>query len=515
VHAYWWNALPNWGDKLNWTLLTHLDAAPAWRSPADAELVVVGSVLEHLPKGWSGTVCGAGKLHEHSDVDLSNARVLAVRGKLTAKAKGVPKDVVLGDPGLLVPYWIRQWPAKYELGIVPHWSDTELAERFPHGHVIDITQRPEDVVSEIAKCKRIVSSSLHGIIVADAYGIPRQAELFPQAAKEGGDFKFRDYASVYDTHPHFGEMWRAPHHIVERIQGELSAVLEVAVGREQPSLIPDPKTPTLRNKRCPQISLLVPFRDDGEHRSRVWDWLRRYWMSQLDSVEIIQGFDSRYPFAKSVAVNNAAEKARGRVFVILDADAYLDAKVVQHCADEIDKAVRHGKRKWFMPYSRLFRLNRETTYNLLQYEPPCLPYDVPSPPPADWLEHKQAPSYGHQYGAMVQIMPREAFFEVRGMENRMRGWGGEDVSMLRALDTLYCQHENTPNDVLHLWHDRPGSDWKTRKWVGQSWSPANSALALRYSHATGEPGFMRQVVSEHVQPKPRRGCWLRWLGFGC
>jgi len=513
--AYWWRQLPNFGDRLNWTILKSLEVEPAWRSPAEAELVMVGSVLEHLPPGWSGTVCGAGKLHEDSVVDLTHARVLALRGHLTAAGVcGLPAHcpVVLGDPSLLMPQWVRQPPAKYELGVIPHWSDDKLRTRFPYGHFIDPTGPPDQVVAEIARCKRVISSSLHGIIVADAYGIPRQAELFPRAPQEGGDFKFRDYASIYGESPHFGEMWLAPYDVVERTRGELREVLEMAVGRPRPPApIPAPDIePWVKGPHCPQISLLVPFRDDGEHRSRVWHWLRRYWHGHLQSVEIIQGHDGGYPFSKAVAVNNAAERARGRVLVVLDADAYLDSRVVQECADTIEAALAAGRRLWFIPYNNLYRLNQPTTLELLATNPEA-PYAVGSPPPPGWLEsdhHSQA--YGHQYGALIQIMPREAFFTVGGMDPRFRGWGSEDASLLRALDTLYCQHEVTSNDVVHLWHVRPGSDWTTRRWVGQQWSPANSRLAQRYAQATSEPGFMRALVEERRVPQqapPRRCGW--------
>jgi len=232
--AYWWRKLPNWGDELNHLILRKMGVDFEWAAPADAELVIIGSILEHLPQNWSGTVCGVGKLHGGSKIDLTRARVLALRGKLTAgSVSGLPthRKIVLGDPGLLVPDLVCQPVAKYELGVVPHWSDKELHKRFSYGHLIDPSQPPEHVVSEIARCKNVISSSLHGLITADAYGIPRRAELFPRAGQEGGDFKYRDYASVYNTGPRFGEMWRAPHDVVERIQGELREALAVAVGR--------------------------------------------------------------------------------------------------------------------------------------------------------------------------------------------------------------------------------------------------------------------------------------------
>ena len=43
---------------------------------------MVGSILEHLPERYSGTVCGTGQLREESRIDLSHARVLALRSLL-------------------------------------------------------------------------------------------------------------------------------------------------------------------------------------------------------------------------------------------------------------------------------------------------------------------------------------------------------------------------------------------------------------------------------------------------
>src|SRR5581483_6811440 len=121
------------------------------------------------------------------------ARVVALRGKLTADSvKGLKGPVVLGDPGLLMPDFVEQPLAKYELGVLPHWSDHELAGRFSYGQILDVRDPPEKVAQEISRCKRLISSSLHGLIVADAFGIPRQAEFFPNAHNKGGDFKYRD-----------------------------------------------------------------------------------------------------------------------------------------------------------------------------------------------------------------------------------------------------------------------------------------------------------------------------------
>lgn len=500
--SYWWKGVPNFGDRLNGLLQLKLGLSPHWSPIAEADLIMVGSVLDQIPRGYKGTVCGAGLLKPGSRVDLSEANVLALRGKLSqAHVTGVSKAIALGDPGLLISKVHPQLPTpKYDLGIVPHWSDTQLAKRYPHGKLIDVRQHPEVVVAQIAACRRIISSSLHGIIVADSYGIPRQAELFERAAKEGGDFKFRDYTSVFGETPRFGEMYKLPHHKLEKVQNRLWEALLEALEQPPTKVAPPPHRPIYRSKCAPQISLLVPFRDDGEHRSRVWDWLRKFWSFHLRSVEIIQGHDSGYPFSKSAAINEAASRARGRVFVILDADTYMDPLDIQECADRIDSAVRHRKRLWFIPYTKLFRLTEEFTLDLLR-DKPWNGFWLPSCPQDEWLEPGRSEDYGHKFGAMVQVMPREAFFAAGGMDPRFRGWGSEDSAMMRAVDTLYAPHELFHTNTFHMWHERPGNaKANTRKWIGQT-GASNSRLAHRYGVATGELGYMYHITREHVQPK--------------
>lgn len=225
-NVYWWREVKNFGDMLTHTILNSRNIQHRWAPPETAELVLAGSILEHLPCCWPGTVIGAGALYDNSELHLFHTDIRAVRGPLTAKL--LPKrkeDIVLGDPGLLATSLVDQQRATHDLGVLPHWSDTQLYNRFPYGHLIDPRNGPIYVITEIARCKRLISSSLHGIIVADAFGIPRQAELPASASKEGKGFKFYDYAASINTTPQFGKLVTPHPYQIEQRQKELKDVL--------------------------------------------------------------------------------------------------------------------------------------------------------------------------------------------------------------------------------------------------------------------------------------------------
>jgi pyruvyltransferase len=195
VKAYFWTGHRNFGDLLTPLLMSQLAGIEvSWSPPADAELIAVGSIANHIPRGWSGIVYGAGKPRQNEKIDLSKATVLALRGALTAAGSGAKGDYVLGDPGLLVSLLPDITVSDtIPLGVVPHWEDRNLVDHFP-GHPIDVQGDPLEVIRQIAACKRIVSSSLHGIIVADAFGKERRWERSTRQKP----FKFADHGTVVD-----------------------------------------------------------------------------------------------------------------------------------------------------------------------------------------------------------------------------------------------------------------------------------------------------------------------------
>jgi predicted glycosyltransferase involved in capsule biosynthesis len=258
---------------------------------------------------------------------------------------------------------------------------------------------------------------------------------------------------------------------------------------------------TVRRRR-PQISLLVPFQSDSNtpQRQRIWRWVRDYWQSELPDAEIVVGQSHGEVFSKTEAVNDAANRARGRIFVILDSDCYIPGSVIRRCVDQINDAERRGHSLWFIPFRHLYRLTESVTEIVLGHDPRDPPR-FPTPPDLEDVESTLGSAHGHRFGALIQIMSRRAFFIVGGMDPRFRGWGGEDIAFVRALDTLYGNHKTTDNDVLHLWHPKIGVNYEDRMWQGQVDPKANERLSVRYKLATGDREMMQRLVNEaHDRP---------------
>lgn len=234
--AFWWTGKSNFGDLLTPLLFRKFANLPVELSPLEsANMIAVGSILDLVPQKWKGMVVGSGKLRESAPVDLSDARVLALRGPLTAASvTGVRGDVVYGDLGLLADELVQRPPKLHQLGLVPHWSDTQLEKRPEFLKYKPLIIRPSgdplQVISQIGSCRKIVSSSLHGIILADAFGIPRRTEMSERQAKEGGPFKFQDYSASLGLPFEIGLTQEPSHRAVLMRQHELYDVLMQVAG---------------------------------------------------------------------------------------------------------------------------------------------------------------------------------------------------------------------------------------------------------------------------------------------
>lgn len=247
-------------------------------------------------------------------------------------------------------------------------------------------------------------------------------------------------------------------------------------------------------KKRPKISILIPFASKDPYRKAVFEWLLEYWKHELPDAEVIVGNSCGKVFCKNEALNNAFRKSTGRVIAMLDADAYIEGRIIEKAADEILENL--DNHLWFVPYRHLYRLSEGITANIIASDP-SNPLKIVCPPPKNQLDDDgQKSGYGHRFMAMAAVFPREAVYTLGCWDSRFVGWGSEDACLLRALDTLWGKHKTLNECIFHLWHPFIGKDYKTRKWAGQERAGTNNRLANRYNDAKGKPTKMRKLVDE-------------------
>lgn len=145
-------------------------------------LYAIGSIL----MGWQdATVWGGGFgynyspsryfaiysfLHRH----YHKTDIRAVRGPETykiLKKMGIECPQVYGDPAVLLPlFYEKKLSQKLEYLVIPHYSKDEKY----HGKNVlhTFTTDYKKFVDKLCEAQLVVSSSLHGIILAESYGIP-------------------------------------------------------------------------------------------------------------------------------------------------------------------------------------------------------------------------------------------------------------------------------------------------------------------------------------------------------
>jgi pyruvyltransferase len=161
------------------------------RPSRSATLMSIGSVLHLAPPG--AVVWGSG-INGKMATDGATLRTLdvrAVRGPLTRDrlaAEGVEAPPVYGDPAILLgelrPDLVGRTP-RHAVTVIPNLNDAPTSPR----PFTDPRRPVEEVLTRIAESELVVGSSLHGIIVAEALGVPARLVL----SQHENPLKYDDY----------------------------------------------------------------------------------------------------------------------------------------------------------------------------------------------------------------------------------------------------------------------------------------------------------------------------------
>lgn len=207
IKTYWWRYRPpvmlNFGDEITPYIIKSIWGYDAiWTPLKDAELAGAGSILEMTTQRVSDKplyIWGSGYMKEDQVSQNPALKFRAVRGVYTRDRVG-GKNLALGDPGLLANLVFRRSRQKtHKIGVVAHYIDQDdsvVSKLRAEGTVLLISplQTPDKVARDITSCEIVFSSSLHGLIFADSFGIPNY--WMPISDKVvGGEYKFKDYYS--------------------------------------------------------------------------------------------------------------------------------------------------------------------------------------------------------------------------------------------------------------------------------------------------------------------------------
>ena len=212
----------NWGDDMSCKIINFIN--PGLKTMVKRysfnirnydDYLCIGSIISWMTSPKS-IIWGSGVVYPNQKLKFKPKKVLAVRGPLTRQylmEQGVECPEIYGDPALLFPRFytppVLTSVNKYGLGIIPHFRDKNnpLIKKLENNKdilIIDVTNITpwHKFIDQITSCNYIVSSSLHGIILSDAYGIPNTWVEF-----KGGErkrFAFQDYMLSVGRDEHEG-----------------------------------------------------------------------------------------------------------------------------------------------------------------------------------------------------------------------------------------------------------------------------------------------------------------------
>lgn len=225
-----------------------------------------------------------------------------------------------------------------------------------------------------------------------------------------------------------------------------------------------------------RVSVLVPFRPDGGHRDRAWEWVRDWWMRTHPGWQVVEGNCPRPDsWVKALAVADALQRADGDLLVIADAD------VVCPDVEAAVQVVEDGA-PWAIPHNIVYRFSEHATARLYVGV-------APEEIRGGW---DRKPYRGVEGGGLV-VLPRETYGRVP-LDPRFTEWGQEDESWAIALNMLAGRRWRGAAPLFHLWH--PPAP-RLNRHVG---NPHSWALHVRYAYAAkAGASAMRVLIDEFAR----------------
>lgn len=197
----------NIGDYLSKVVVTYMvqkhNLTMSQRS--GKTLYAIGSILGM--RCQNAVVWGSGLINTQKlrlvNAKISNMDICAVRGPKTREELlkiGKKCPPVYGDPAVLMPkvFSPEKLEKKHKITLILHYANEniQIPSHIDFNIISPISTDYRHFITEICQSELVISSSLHGIILAETYGIPAIL-LLPDETKS---FKYEDWYHSTDRY---------------------------------------------------------------------------------------------------------------------------------------------------------------------------------------------------------------------------------------------------------------------------------------------------------------------------
>lgn len=193
----------NFGDYLSFLIVERIvgeevRVVKGSKNFNEKKLLAIGSVLYFAREGdvvWGSGVKGNRLADNYK---FKNLDVRAVRGPLTRQFLidefNINCPEIYGDPALLMPYFFPEYKRSKNPSIpyliVSHYNDISFFPKLGDEAIVYANDPWEEIIEKILEAELVISTSMHGIIVAEAFGIPARMLRVRESEPL---YKFADY----------------------------------------------------------------------------------------------------------------------------------------------------------------------------------------------------------------------------------------------------------------------------------------------------------------------------------
>lgn len=180
------------------------------------------------------------------------------------------------------------------------------------------------------------------------------------------------------------------------------------------------------------VPVIVPFRDDGASRTRVWSLI---WEHYWPNCSLMLSGSPDGPFNRSAAINQGVDAFKNAdVVVVADADSVTNPYALERAV-----GLARDTGKMVFPFHRWVSVYEDEAEDFLKTWQ------------LDWDRPRKINPLSH---SAILVIPRNVWERVNGFDEHFKGWGFEDMAFFHAVKTLTGDPLRLEGDVFHIEHDR-------------------------------------------------------------